>query len=84
MPRISAQFLTEEKRDMPHNWFTAEYLGEFTETENSVFRYDDILRAVSSDVLPLFNPAAPDEPPTGSQRPLVDYAIRPLFTKESP
>jgi hypothetical protein len=85
-PRIAPDFLTEEQRTMPANWFASEYCGAFTETEDSVFRYEDILRAVTPDVLPLFNPNSPDDPPTGSQRPLVDAAIKPLFAfeKETP
>jgi hypothetical protein len=53
-PRISAEFLAEEKATMPHNWFAAEYLGEFTDTEDSVFRYDDVMNALSDDVRPFF------------------------------
>lgn len=54
-PRISPEFLAEEKASMPANWFAAEYLGEFTETEDNVFRYEDIQRAMSDDVQPLFS-----------------------------
>lgn len=53
-PRISAEFLAEEKATMPHNWFASEYCGEFTGTEDSVFRYDDVMAAMSSDIAPLF------------------------------
>jgi hypothetical protein len=53
-PRISAQFLAEEKATMPHNWYAAEYFCEFTETEDSVFNYDDVRTAMSSDIAPLF------------------------------
>ena len=68
---------------MPVNWFASEYGGAFTETEDSVFRYDDILRAVTPAVLPLFNPNSPNEPPTGNYRPMLDHSVTPLFEKET-
>jgi hypothetical protein len=52
--RIAPDFLAEEKATMPHNWFASEYGGEFTETEDSVFNYDDVRNAMSSDIAPLF------------------------------
>ena len=68
---------------MPANWFASEYCGAFTETEDSVFRYEDILRAVTPDVLPLFTPNSPDEPPIGSQRLMLDRSVTPLFGKDT-
>lgn len=53
-PRISEEFLEAEKRSMPNNWFMSEYLCEFVDTEDSVFRYEDIMNALSDDVEPLF------------------------------
>jgi len=53
-PRISREFLEEERASMPANWFAAEYLGEFTETEDNVFSYADVMGAMSDDVEPLF------------------------------
>jgi hypothetical protein len=35
-------------------FFAAEYLCEFTDTEDSVFTYDDVHAAVSAEVQPLF------------------------------
>jgi len=61
-PRISPEFIAEEKASMPDSWFRAEYLGEFTETEDSVFRYDDVRNAFSADIKPLF----PIEPRHGT------------------
>ena len=44
---------------MPGAWFRSEYLCEFTDTLDSVFRYEDIQAAFSSLVEPLtFGPAA--------------------------
>jgi Terminase large subunit, T4likevirus-type, N-terminal len=53
-PRISKEFLEEERRSMPAMFFAAEYLCEFTDTEDSVFTYEDVQAAVSREVQPLF------------------------------
>ena len=53
-PRISPAFLEEERRRMPPAWFRSEYLCEFTDTIDSVFRTEDIERAFSEDFSPLF------------------------------
>lgn len=58
-PRISSAFLDEERRRMPDAWFRSEYLCEFTEALDSVFRSEDIERAFSADVKLLF--AATDD-----------------------
>jgi hypothetical protein len=52
-PRISKEFLAEEQRSMPDPWFRAEYLCEFTDTEDSVFSYDQVMGASSDEVEPL-------------------------------
>lgn len=53
-PRISPEFLAEEKANMPENWFKSEYLGVFTDTVDSVFAYEHVQAALSLDVTPLF------------------------------
>ena len=53
-PRISPEFIVEEQRTMPHNWFASEYLGEFTDVVDAVFLQEDIDRAMSSEIEPLF------------------------------
>ncbi|HYJ47739.1 MAG TPA: phage terminase large subunit [Pyrinomonadaceae bacterium] len=54
-PRIDRQWLEAERRRVPDWWFRQEYLCEFLETLDSVFRYEDIQRAVSDEtVTPLF------------------------------
>jgi hypothetical protein len=55
-PRISATFLAEEKASMPANWYASEYLCEFTDMDDAVFAYDDIMGALSTDIQPLFGP----------------------------
>jgi hypothetical protein len=53
-PRISAEFLESERRSLPTFWFNQEYLGEFCETIDSVFGFDDIEAALDSSIQPLF------------------------------
>jgi hypothetical protein len=60
-PRITAEFLAQERLSMPDREFRQEYLCEFAETDDQVFRYDDIMRAVDPDVLPLFMDAPEPE-----------------------
>jgi hypothetical protein len=52
-PRIDPLWLAQEKAAIPDFWFRQEYLCEFVETVDSVFSFDDIERATSSDVKPL-------------------------------
>jgi len=52
-PRIPAEFIEEEKRTMPDMFFRAEYLGEFTETLDAVFTYEQVSEAVTDEVKPL-------------------------------
>ena len=56
-PRISAEFLEKEKRALGDRYFVQEYLCEFTEVLDAVFRWEDIQAAMSEEVLPLFGPA---------------------------
>ncbi len=53
-PRISPEFLEEERRSMPAAWFRSEYLCEFVEATDSVFSFDQIAAAVTDEVEPLF------------------------------
>jgi hypothetical protein len=64
-PRISKEFLEAERRDMPTNWFEAEYNCQFTDTIMQVFASDLIAAAINNDLAPLFpdllqQPAASD------------------------
>jgi hypothetical protein len=52
--RITPEFIAEEKGSMPEMFFKAEYQGEFTEAIDSVFSYDLVMSAISSEVKPLF------------------------------
>jgi hypothetical protein len=53
-PRISDNFLEQERQALGDLWFRQEYGCEFLETVDQVFRYDDIERALSDEVKPLF------------------------------
>lgn len=57
-PRIDRGWLDEERRRIGDWWFSQEYLCEFVETTDQVFSYEDVQRALSSDVKPLFGTAA--------------------------
>jgi hypothetical protein len=54
VPRINPAWLAAERDRIGEWWFRQEYLCEFVETEDQVFGYDLIMRAVSADVAPLF------------------------------
>lgn len=58
VPRISSEFLEEERRSMPAWWFEQEYFCEFKEDVDSVFRYEDVAGAINEDLTPLFEEAA--------------------------
>ncbi len=53
-PRISPEFLEEERRTLPARIYRQEYECSFEETDDSVFGYDIVERAVTDDVEPLF------------------------------
>ena len=52
-PRISPEWLEQERRSIPDWVFRSEYLCEFVDTVDSVFRYEDIQAALDPKVLPL-------------------------------
>jgi terminase large subunit-like protein len=53
-PRIPAAFLEAERRSMPQRWYDSEYNCLFVDVDGAVFRHEDLLAALSSDVAPLF------------------------------
>jgi len=59
VPRISAEFLAEERGALGEWWFKQEYLCEFVEATDSVFSYQQVMTALSDEVAPLFK-ASPD------------------------
>ncbi len=54
VPRISAEFLEEERRNMPGPWFQQEYMCKFLATSDQVFAHDDVMAALDDRVKPLF------------------------------
>ncbi len=53
-PRLARAWLDKERATIGDWWFRQEYLGEFVDTVDQVFSYDDVMGAVSADVAPLF------------------------------
>jgi hypothetical protein len=60
-PRIGRDFLEEERRSMGDLWFRSEYLCEFTETIESVFKYEDVMAMFNDEVQPFFSSSLVDE-----------------------
>lgn len=54
VPRISAEFLEEERTSMGDWWYSQEYCCEFRESTDSVFSYADVMGMLSDDIKPLF------------------------------
>jgi hypothetical protein len=54
VPRISPEFLEEEKRNMPAPWFEQEYMCRFVEAQDQVFGYEEVQDALDEEVRPLF------------------------------
>lgn len=50
-PRISSEFLEEEKESMGEWWFEQEYMCKFMDAQSAAFRSGDIERIVSRDVV---------------------------------
>jgi hypothetical protein len=56
-PRISAEFLEEERRTLPQRVYRQEYECSFEETDDQVFGHADVQAAISEKVTPLFGVA---------------------------
>jgi len=56
-PRISPDFLDEERRRMPPRWFNQEYLCLFEANEDAAFDPDDVERAMDPTLRPLWETA---------------------------
>jgi hypothetical protein len=53
-PRISPEFLEEERQALGDWWFRQEYMCEFVETVDQVFSYDLVTAAIDEEIQPLF------------------------------
>ena len=58
VPRIDPGWLVAERARIGDWWYRQEYMCEFVETDDQVFGYDLITRAISPEVTPLFGSAA--------------------------
>jgi hypothetical protein len=54
VPRIHPAWLEQERARIGEWWFNQEYLCEFVDTEDVVFRYEDVQAAIDPRVKPLF------------------------------
>ena len=54
VPRISEEFLSEERATLPDRIFRQEYLCEFTEVDDQLFSYDTVEQSITSEVRPLW------------------------------
>ncbi len=54
VPRISPEFLAEERSSMGAWWYEQEYLCQFKESTDAVFSHAAVMGALSDDVQPLF------------------------------
>jgi len=52
-PRIPAAWLAQERRAIGDWWFKQEYCCDFVDTQDQVFRYEDVHAAYDDDVTPL-------------------------------
>ena len=57
-PRISAEFLEEERRTLPAWIYRQEYECSFEETEDQVFSHELVSAAITDEVAPLFAEAS--------------------------
>jgi hypothetical protein len=53
-PRISKDFLEQERQALGDHWFHQEYMLEFRDVIDALFRQEDIDAALANDVRPLF------------------------------
>jgi Terminase large subunit, T4likevirus-type, N-terminal len=58
VPRISEEFLAEERRALPTRIFDQEYRCQFVELDDAVFSLDDVDSAFTDEVQPLFGEAS--------------------------
>jgi hypothetical protein len=58
VPRIPGAFIDEERRALPRRVFDQEYRCHFVEVEDAVFALEDVQRAITDEVAPLFEEAA--------------------------
>jgi hypothetical protein len=53
-PRISSEFLEDEKKSLGDWWFKQEYMCEFVETVDQIFHHDLVMQSITPAIKPLF------------------------------
>src|SRR5262249_31712139 len=53
-PRISRDFLAEERQALGDWWYSQEYDCRFMDATDSVFKFDDVMAAIDDSIAPLF------------------------------
>lgn len=59
VPHIDRDFVAQERRELPPDWFAQEYLCQFNEATGAVFAHDLIESLFAGDVAPLFGAEEP-------------------------
>lgn len=59
VPHIDPDFIAQERRELPPEWFAQEYEGKFIPSVNQFFASELIESLVSADVTPLFGGGEP-------------------------
>jgi hypothetical protein len=77
-PRLSEEFLRQEKREIGRWMYRQEYLCEFVDPVNQMFRTSEIEEAFTSDVEPLFGGDETQEAPENPDP--VDAGIETIQT----
>lgn len=72
-PRISRQFLAEERSSLGERWYRQEYCCSFEDVVGAVFTHEEIQACMTDDVEPLFPITATPGPDAG------DDDLEPLF-----
>lgn len=52
-PRITPEFLEQERNSIGRWWFEQEYMCKFVENEDQVFKYDEVMEALDDKIQPL-------------------------------
>jgi hypothetical protein len=65
VPRISGEFLEQERQSLPARIFRQEYQCSFEDVDDQIFGYELVDRAITPEVAPLFESVARLEPPQG-------------------
>lgn len=53
-PRISSEFIEEERRALGDWWVEQEYFCQFNDTTDQVFSYEHVMAAMNDEIKPLF------------------------------